>query len=64
MVIASGDGNKGKSECASSLPGCAEAAIERGWRVEIHSWRHSTSMEWIKISKKYPDFLTIHYLDR
>ena len=64
LVIASGDGNKGKSECSTSLPGCAKAAIERGWKVEIHSWQHSTSMEWIKLSKKYPKLLSICYLDR
>ncbi|XP_028392902.1 uncharacterized protein LOC114517404 [Dendronephthya gigantea] len=64
LVIASGDGNKGKSECSTSLPGCAEAALGRNWRVEVHSWQHSTSMEWVKLSRKYPKQLTIHYLDR
>lgn len=64
LVIASGDGNKGKSEGATSFPGCAQAALEKGWLVEVHSWQHSLSTEWLKLSRKYPVLLTIHYLDR
>lgn len=63
-MIASGDGSKGKSECATSFPECAKAAIDRGWTVEIHSWKHSTSLEWAKMEKLYPQQLSVHFLDR
>lgn len=64
LVLATGDGMKGKSECDTSFPRCAVTALERGWTVELYSWKHSLSSEWIKLSKKYPDRLTIDYLDK
>lgn len=64
LVLATGDGMKGKSECDTSFPRCAVTALERGWSVELYSWKHSLSSEWIKLSKKYPDRLTIDYLDK
>lgn len=64
LVLATGDGMKGKSECDTSFPRCAVTALERGWTVELYSWKHSLSSEWIKLSKKYPDRLTINYLDK
>lgn len=39
-------------------------ALEKGWTVEVYSWRHSLSSEWIKLTKKHPDALTINYLDK
>ena len=64
LVLATGDGMKGKSECDTSFPGCAMKALEKGWTVEVYSWRHSLSSEWIKLTKKHPDALTINYLDK
>ena len=64
LVLATGDGMKGKSECDTSFPRCAITALERGWSVEVFSWKHSTSSEWIKLAKKYPEALTINYLDK
>lgn len=64
LVLATGDGMKGKSECDTSFPGCAVMALERGWTVELYSWKHSLSSEWVKLAKKYPDKLTIDYLDK
>jgi len=64
LVLASGDGMKGKSENSTSFPGCATMALEKGWTVEVYSWKHSLSTEWLKLAKKYPDQLTIHYLDK
>ena len=55
---------KGKSECDTSFPRCAITALERGWSVEVFSWKHSMSGEWIKLAKKYPEALTINYLDK
>lgn len=64
LVLATGDGMKGKSECDTSFPRCAVTALERGWSVEVFSWKHSMSSEWIKLAKKYPEALTINYLDK
>ncbi|XP_031559540.1 uncharacterized protein LOC116295765 [Actinia tenebrosa] len=64
LVLASGDGMKGKSENSTSFPGCAMMALEKGWLVEVHSWKHSLSAEWYKLAKKYPEHLSIHYLDK
>lgn len=64
LVLATGDGLKGKSECDTSFPRCAMTALERGWSVEVYSWKHSLSSEWIKLTKKHPDTLTINYLDK
>lgn len=64
LVLATGDGMKGKSECDTSFPRCAVTALERGWSVEVYSWKHSLSSEWIKLAKKYPEALTINYLDK
>lgn len=55
---------KGKSECDTSFPRCAVTALERGWSVEVYSWKHSLSSEWIKLTKKHPDTLKINYLDK
>ncbi|KAK3739184.1 hypothetical protein QZH41_017335, partial [Actinostola sp. cb2023] len=64
LVLASGDGMKGKSENSTSFPGCATMALDKGWSVEVYSWKHSLSAEWLKLAKKYPDHLTINYLDK
>ena len=64
LVLATGDGMRGKSEYATSFPGCAAKALERGWQVELHSWKHSLSAEWNKLAKKFPQQLTITYLDQ
>lgn len=64
LVLATGDGMKGKSECDTSFPRCAVTALERGWSVEVYSWKHSLSSEWIKLTKKHPETLTINYLDK
>ncbi|KAL9957854.1 hypothetical protein ACROYT_G034804 [Oculina patagonica] len=64
LVLATGDGMRGKSECDTSFPRCAVTALERGWSVEVYSWKHSLSSEWIKLTKKHPDMLTINYLDK
>lgn len=64
LVLASGDGMRGKSENSTSFPGCATMALEKGWTVEVYSWKHSLSTEWLKLAKKYPEHLTIHYLDK
>lgn len=63
-MLATGDGTKGKSECDTSFPGCAVTALERGWSVEVYSWKHSLSSEWTKLAKKHHDKLTINYLDK
>jgi hypothetical protein len=55
---------KGKSENSTSFPGCAMMALEKGWHVEIYSWKHSLSAEWHKLAKKYPEHLAINYLDK
>ncbi|XP_065051781.1 uncharacterized protein LOC135681312 [Rhopilema esculentum] len=63
LVLASGDGSKGKSSGGTSFPECASAAIEHGWNVEVHSWKHSLSAEWLKLAAKHKSNFKIKYLD-
>ena len=63
LILASGDGNKGKSSGATSFPECVSAAMEHGWNVEVHSWKHSLSAEWLKIAAKHKANFKIKYLD-
>eukprot|EP00794_Sanderia_malayensis_P017740 gene17740-19513_t len=53
--LASGDGCKGKSTGATSFPDCAIAALEHGWNVEVYSWKHSLSAEWLRIAAKHKE---------
>ncbi len=64
LILASGDGSKGKSTGATSFPDCVLAALEHGWNVEVHSWKHSLSAEWLKIAAKHKDKFKICYLDK
>ena len=63
LVLASGDGSKGKSNGGTSFPDCVSAAIDHGWNVEVHSWKHSLSAEWLKIAAKHKKNFKIRYLD-
>jgi len=63
LVLASGDGSKGKSSGGTSFPDCVSAAIDHGWNVEVHSWKHSLSAEWLKIAAKHKKNFKIRYLD-
>ncbi|XP_032233641.1 uncharacterized protein LOC5508924 isoform X2 [Nematostella vectensis] len=64
LVLATGDGTTGKSENATSFPGCATMALDRGWHVELYSWKHALSTEWTKLARKHPDRVHIHFLDK
>ena len=64
LVLATGDGMKGKSEQGTSFPSCALAALEQGWTVELYSWKHCLSTEWHKLAKRYPERLNICCLDK
>eukprot|EP00794_Sanderia_malayensis_P017748 gene17748-19522_t len=64
LVLASGDGCKGKSTGATSFPDCAIAALEHGWNVEVYSWKHSLSAEWLRIAAKHKENFKICFLDK
>ncbi|XP_057303440.1 uncharacterized protein LOC130640873 [Hydractinia symbiolongicarpus] len=61
LVIATGDGNKGKSRSNTSFVECAKRAIYLGWKVEVLSWRHCLSVEWLKMANE--KMLKIKFLD-
>lgn len=63
LVLVTGDGNKGKSRGNTSFVSCATKAIQFGWCVEVLSWKHSLSAEWLKMASKHQNRLKIVYLD-
>ena len=64
LVLATGDGNKGKSRGGTSFIDCAKTAIGFGWKVEVFSWKHCLSAEWLKLTSHYHNHeITIKYLD-
>ena len=52
IVLATGDGNANGSR--SDFPSMVWAAARRGMRVEVWSWRHTTSRHFIDIKQARP----------
>ena len=63
LVLVTGDGHKGKSRGDTSFINCAIKAVQLGWNVEVLSWKHSLSMEWMKVASKHSTKLKIISLD-
>ena len=45
-------------------PQCARSALQRGWQVEVWSWRDALSSNYRRLkSDAPPGRLTLHFLD-
>eukprot|EP00111_Clytia_hemisphaerica_P021797 TCONS_00064087-protein len=63
LVLVTGDGHKGKSRGDTSFINCAVKAVQLGWNVEVLSWKHSLSTEWMKVASKHLNKFKIINLD-
>jgi hypothetical protein len=52
LILATGDGNCHREAC--SFPKIVEMALDKGWTVELYSWRISLSKQFFKIN--HPGF--------
>jgi hypothetical protein len=48
LIIATGDGNRHNGAC--SFPGIVEMALNKGWTVELYSWKSALSPVFLKIN--------------
>lgn len=56
-----GDGNQNGG--ASSFPDCIQAAMQKGWRVEVWCWRGKSSKVYERFAMEYPSSFVLSYLD-
>ena len=61
LILLTGDGNDNHGR-TSFVEDC-DTALRSGWRVEVWTWKSSTSKNFIKFSEKYPGDFSIYYLD-
>ena len=61
MVLATGDANV--AEYSDGFAAYAHDALEKGWKVEIISWKKGLSNVWRKMQQADPDNLKIIFLD-
>ncbi|KNC72205.1 hypothetical protein SARC_15243, partial [Sphaeroforma arctica JP610] len=61
LVIVSGDGNPNNG--GTTFPWCCEEALKRKWKVEVYAYAMSCSSEYARLRKRYPQLMTITYLD-
>jgi hypothetical protein len=60
LVIATGDGNNNNNY--SNFVECVTEAAQRGFQVEICSWKSRLSKRYLQLAEKYPQ-IQIRYLD-
>ena len=61
IAILTGDGNDNKGR--TSFPGVVEAALRKGFSVEVWSWRAQCSKVYSKFQANYPRYFSLKYLD-
>lgn len=61
LVLLTGDGNQNGG--ASSFPDCIQAAMQKGWRVEVWCWRGKSSKVYERFAMEYPSSFVLSYLD-
>ena len=61
LVLLTGDGNQNGG--ASSFPDCIQAAMQKGWRVEVWCWRRKSSKVYERFAMEYPSSFVLSYLD-
>lgn len=62
LVLVTGDGRISKYN--TSFPQQVTRALQRGWGVEVWSWKAQLSAEFTRLQAKAGNFLSIHDLDR
>lgn len=62
LVLVTGDGNLNKGMGVSFIE-LADKALQKGWRVELWSWSHTTSQNYARLSQGYPGHFQRHQLD-
>ena len=45
------------------FPDCIQAAMQKGWRVEVWCWRRKSSKVYEKFAREYPASFVLSYLD-
>lgn len=63
LVLATGDGNDNGGYPNTSFPRCVQAALNKGWKVELYCWSHTKNAVWDTIKKQSNGGLTIINLD-
>ncbi|MFT8642862.1 NYN domain-containing protein [Gluconacetobacter sp.] len=61
IVLLTGDGATTEQECSFTKQ--VERAAKRGWKVEIWSWRSQLSPKLRDMRLRFPDLVTVNYLD-
>jgi hypothetical protein len=61
LVLCTGDGND--NEGFSNFVNVARNTARMGWRVEIWSWRHCSSRNFVSLVDEYPSCMRLYYLD-
>lgn len=61
LILVTGDGNVNRR--GTSFPIVVERALEKGWHVQLWSWKSSLNRTFFNIQEMRPDEFTIHYLD-
>jgi hypothetical protein len=61
LVLCTGDGNDNQG--FSNFVNVARNSARMGWRVEIWSWQHCRSQNFVSLVQEYPDRVHLHYLD-
>jgi hypothetical protein len=63
LVLATGDGNDNGCGVNTTFPQVIRLALEFNWKVEVVSWKRTTSKALQKLSCDYPGKVTLRYLD-
>jgi hypothetical protein len=61
LVLLTGDGNSNNG--ASRFPDCVEKALRQGWKVEVWSWKRSTSQVYRTFAGEYASQFELVPLD-
>lgn len=61
LVLATGDGNDNQFQTSFST--VVETVLKEGWHVELWTWENSLNKHYFTIQEKFPDGITINYLD-
>jgi hypothetical protein len=61
LVLCTGDGNDNQG--FSNFVNVARNSARMGWRVEIWSWQHCRSHNFLSLVQEFPDRVHLQYLD-
>lgn len=62
IILLTGDGNQNNNR-PLNFPKIIISALEKGWTVELWTWKSHCSKYWYRITDAYKDKFTINYLD-